>query len=509
MPRVSAIMPTYNHAKFVGKAIESVLGQTFQDWELLIADDASTDSTRQVLAAYDDPRIRVFYLPVNRGAGFARNHCLASARGEFIAICDSDDISLPDRFEKQVQILDAHGDVGVVASQVLDFDESQSPRVTLHYPSTPLEIKARFRRGRTPIPNASAMFRSELLKWAPEYAEQCRRAQDMEFFLRLVPHTEFMVIEEPLVMYRSPYRQASLKEWRYWSRYRRYAVYHASVAVTGRTPRSYEEFSQSERKNVTGVVVDIATFAKTKLIVLIQKPSTSQQDSRSRSISQVRRFAMIKRAWPLVFMLSPMPLKRVFARWVLHWEVHPTAYIGYTWIECDHLSMGEETRIDHFNLIRGLDQLEMGKGSLIAKFNWIVADRGARSTGSNKALYMERESAITHQHYIDCTGGVTLGAFSIIAGVRTSILSHQIDLAADLQSFAPVRIGCYTFVGSNVRVVAGAVVPDYCVVAMGAVVVNDLGEPGALYGGVPAKKLHSTGDGAWFKRASGRTPTRS
>lgn len=106
-PLVSIIMPSYNAAQFIAESIESVLAQTYVDWELLITDDCSKDQTLEIAQSYEreDPRIKVFALPINSGAATARNHSLANAKGEYIAFLDSDDLWKPTKLERQLDFM--------------------------------------------------------------------------------------------------------------------------------------------------------------------------------------------------------------------------------------------------------------------------------------------------------------------------------------------------------------------------------------------------------------------
>lgn len=124
-PMVSVVMAAYNAEAFVAEAIESVLGQTLADLEFLIVDDASTDGTPAIVARYAraDRRIRVFRLARNRGTAQARNAALAHARAPFIAICDDDDIQLPQRLACQVEWLQAHPRCMMVGGQVRPFGD--------------------------------------------------------------------------------------------------------------------------------------------------------------------------------------------------------------------------------------------------------------------------------------------------------------------------------------------------------------------------------------------------
>ena len=103
-------MPSYNSADYIADSIESILAQTFQDWELLITDDCSTDGTQQILERYaaQDNRIHIFLMKENSGSGASRNKCIEEARGRYIAFCDSDDRWLPEKLDKQLAFMQRH-----------------------------------------------------------------------------------------------------------------------------------------------------------------------------------------------------------------------------------------------------------------------------------------------------------------------------------------------------------------------------------------------------------------
>lgn len=106
---VSIIMPSYNTAPYIKETIQSVLNQTYEDWELLIVDDCSTDNTDEVLDEIHDPRIRIFKNECNSGAAVSRNRALREAKGQWIAYLDSDDLWMPEKLEKQIEFMESHG----------------------------------------------------------------------------------------------------------------------------------------------------------------------------------------------------------------------------------------------------------------------------------------------------------------------------------------------------------------------------------------------------------------
>jgi len=124
MPKVSVIIPAYNHAPFVGQALRSVLEQTYRDYEIIITDDGSTDKTVEVIQGIRDPRIKLYLFSENRGAALAVQNCLDYSSGEYLALLNSDDLFLPKKLENQVAFLEAHPETAAVFTQVQVIDEA-------------------------------------------------------------------------------------------------------------------------------------------------------------------------------------------------------------------------------------------------------------------------------------------------------------------------------------------------------------------------------------------------
>ena len=194
-PRVSVVMPVYNVERYIAQAIDSVLAQTFSDWELLIIDDGGSDRSIDIAAEYCDPRIRII-AQRNRGLAGARNTGIAHARGEYVALLDSDDRWLPEKLGLHVIHLDAapHVDVSYSASRFIDGDGNvlrQAQRPQLH-DITPQHILCR-----NPVGNGSApvIRRASLDAVAfthPEegdricwFDESFRQSEDIEMWVRM------------------------------------------------------------------------------------------------------------------------------------------------------------------------------------------------------------------------------------------------------------------------------------------------------------------------------------
>lgn len=142
MPKVSVMMPAYNVANYIGEAIDSILNQTFQDFELIIVDDGSKDDTYSVMQSYaqKSDKIRIYQNEKNEGLVFTRNRLLDLADGEYLAALDSDDISLLDRLEKQVTFLDANPDIDLLGGGLEFFRADSNEKSYLLFMTDPDEI---------------------------------------------------------------------------------------------------------------------------------------------------------------------------------------------------------------------------------------------------------------------------------------------------------------------------------------------------------------------------------
>ena len=183
-PRVTVFIPVYNREDYVREAIASILGQSFDDFEIVVVDDGSTDGTRDVVAGIADPRIRLVCNGRNLGIPATRNRGLAEARGAYTALLDSDDWSYPERLARQVAFLDAHPDYAEIGSWGRAMDESGRPLNAIQYrPVAHDDVKVEF-LFRCAIKNRSVMGRTDILR-RYGYREDYARCQDYDMHVRI------------------------------------------------------------------------------------------------------------------------------------------------------------------------------------------------------------------------------------------------------------------------------------------------------------------------------------
>jgi glycosyltransferase involved in cell wall biosynthesis len=221
-PTVSVIIPVYNVEAFIADTLDSVLRQTFQDFEVIVVDDESPDGSVELVKQFQDPRIRLIHQK-NRGLAGARNAGIRVAKGQFLAFLDSDDMWRPEKLEKHIQHLKASPDVGVSYSRSEFMDEQSRPLGT-YIMSRLRNITAQELLLTNPVGNGSApVIRREVLDeiaYPPVvhgqrelwyFDETFRRAEDIECWARIALQTrwKFEGLPEPLTWYRVNTRSLS------------------------------------------------------------------------------------------------------------------------------------------------------------------------------------------------------------------------------------------------------------------------------------------------------------
>lgn len=194
-PNVSVIMGVHNDEEFVADAIDSILEQSYEDFEFIIVDDASTDDSRTIIERYTDERIILLENQTNQGLTPSLNRALREASGTFVARQDADDVSDPERFERQVRFLDRNPDVSVVGTAAYLIDESgsiTSSRSVLRTPTFDDLLE------KNHIIHGSIMARRSVLLDLDGYDEFFRYSQDLDLWLRLSKEFSIANITEPL-----------------------------------------------------------------------------------------------------------------------------------------------------------------------------------------------------------------------------------------------------------------------------------------------------------------------
>ena len=203
-PTVSVVLPVFNGERYISAAIGSIVTQTFHDFELVVVNDGSTDTTESIVRKFSDPRIVYVKNEKNAGLIYTLNKGIEAARGKYIARMDSDDISLPDRLHQQYEFLEQHPDIGIVATTIINIDENdhqlgawELDRKTLSdntIRSTMLKENC--------ISHPSVMGKAELFHAFPYQALQ-KNVEDYDLWLRLLANNiRFAKIANPLLLYR-------------------------------------------------------------------------------------------------------------------------------------------------------------------------------------------------------------------------------------------------------------------------------------------------------------------
>jgi glycosyltransferase involved in cell wall biosynthesis len=196
-PKISVLMPVYNtKEEYLREAIESILNQTYMDFEFIIVNDGSINNAENVILSYKDKRVRYYKNDTNLGLPETRNILISLAKGEYVAIMDSDDISFPERFAKQVDYLDAHQDVSLVSANTENFPINNAVKYPENVDYFTI-LKGCW------INNPVVMYRkADFEKYNLKYDMKYRYAEDYELWSRAIRHLKFVNLPDILLKYR-------------------------------------------------------------------------------------------------------------------------------------------------------------------------------------------------------------------------------------------------------------------------------------------------------------------
>jgi len=200
-PLVTILMPVRDGEQFLHAAIDSILAQTFADFEFLILDDASTDSSRSIILGYDDARIRLLTNDLHLGVTRTLNRGIQQARGRYLARMDADDISMPERLERQVAHLDANPDCAVVTTFAQIIDTGSMPQGETRVDLAPKELDRALQFGNRLV-HGAVMMRTDVVRRLGAYDESMKRAQDYDLWLRISDEHAIHTLPEFLYAWR-------------------------------------------------------------------------------------------------------------------------------------------------------------------------------------------------------------------------------------------------------------------------------------------------------------------
>lgn len=213
----------------------------------------------------------------------------------------------------------------------------------------------------------------------------------------------------------------------------------------------------------------------------------------------------------IIIIFLPWSLKRCLLSSIFGYKLDPTASIGLAWIFPRKLVMCPYSSIASFTVAVNLDLVHLDSNSRIGRSNWITGfPTGTKSPHFSHQihrraeLHLGKHSAISKCHHIDCTNCVTIGDFSTIAGYRSQILTHSVDILSNRQDSSSISIGSYVFVGTNCILLGGSCLPSYSVLGALSLLNKSYSEEYSLFAGNPAKKVKSLdADCMYFNRATG------
>jgi acetyltransferase-like isoleucine patch superfamily enzyme len=219
---------------------------------------------------------------------------------------------------------------------------------------------------------------------------------------------------------------------------------------------------------------------------------------------------MLKNFAMCLSVILPWEVRRRLLEKQFGYSIHPTSRIGLAWIWPRRLIMEEHSRIGHLTLCKNIDLLQLGAHAIIGQLNWITgfpsgsSRHFAHQTDRRPELIMEAHAGISSRHFIDCTALIRIGAFATIAGYRSQLITHSIDLERGRQSSEPIDIGEYCFVGTEAVILGGSSLPHHSVLGAKSLLNKKWEAPFQLYAGVPAKPLKELSpEMAYFRREEG------
>ncbi|MBU1092771.1 glycosyltransferase [Patescibacteria group bacterium] len=298
-PSISVILSVYNGAPYLKEAIESILNQTFEDFEFIIVDDGSTDATSEIIDMFTDSRIIRLYNKNNLGLVESLNKALAVSQGKFIARMDADDISHPDRFQKQLFYLEHHSEVGILGTAMAQIDERGRPISVLVPPSQHELILWQTIFG-CAVFHATVLMRRDDLIAVSGYDVDFLHSEDLDLWSRLFNKTKFANLPE--VLYTRRLHRRSIISTQFNSQHRNGIIIRRrllkSILGCDVSPESVTWFLNHDsllnrQQKITALNLLIDLYEK-----IIQTNSSSVSTVKSMRTYLIHRIILVNQSWP-------------------------------------------------------------------------------------------------------------------------------------------------------------------------------------------------------------------
>jgi glycosyltransferase involved in cell wall biosynthesis len=296
MPKVSVVMPVYQDEQYLQQAIDSILGQTFRDFELLIISEAdSSDNTISIINSYSDSRIRHFHNRSRLGLVRSLNVGIQKARGEYVARMDSDDVCRPQRLSKQVRFLDEHGEVGVLGASAVIINQQGKPYARFSAPTMP-ELIDWFLLFGEALAHPTVMIRKSTCQELSGYAYEYPYAEDYDLWLRARRVTRIANLPDALLQLRKHTANISRANTKVGIESQiRLLTREASSILRNEVEREVLRTLIGHQLADSGDAVEAAKFVRSICVGFIRQKNVSRLAERAIRADAARRMSVMAR----------------------------------------------------------------------------------------------------------------------------------------------------------------------------------------------------------------------
>ncbi len=254
--KISILMPAYNSEKFISRSIESIINQSYKNYEIVIVDDGSSDATKEIINMHKQNNNKIKLIcKSNSGLIETLNFGLKKCKGEWIARLDSDDLSRFDRLEKQLLVAESKRNIGLIGSDAIFIDSFDNNLYSYSYPSTHKELTNNLLSCKNFFPHSSAFFNRELVDSLGGYRIRAGICEDWDLWIRIAQKNQIMNINFPLIKYRQHDNQVSKKNFLKQG-YDTRTIIIANWLKTNKNYDPLEIFSETEFKNFKNYIIE-------------------------------------------------------------------------------------------------------------------------------------------------------------------------------------------------------------------------------------------------------------